>query len=171
MGAPHRVGSLHLPVRHLRRGALLLSEFQWDKPAHWAVKYGARTRWVHGTIYLGDGTEWSQEGMGTVIRPVGSDRSQYAFMPDNYDAAEAAARWAEANPLNGYGYDGAIWQGIQVLQGADKRLPLPWKAKYPWCFEAITDVYCAVGYDVVPQADLGTVLGDTIANSPMLIGL
>lgn len=151
-------GLIHLD--QLEPGDILLTLFDpfmiWSYP----IWFATRSKYIHSTLYVGDGKEWSIDWNGSSLRPVGTDRWQRVFRPNDYAVARAAAEFAKSDKgrVTGYNLEGAVWQGIQSLGGVQQRTPLPWKTKAKFCSEGTTDIFVYLKGDIVPDLETGVVL-------------
>ena len=160
------------PDNELRLGDVLVTLFDPFAAWAWAVGVGTKSVYMHTTIYVGNGMEWSVQERGSIIRPVGTDKIQVAFRPLIAEVGPQAARLAMSNPVKAYNWTGALWQGVQVLAGQENRKPLPWSVKRAkFCSEAVTDIYVAAGYDLVPNLENGATLPKDIPISSMMVQL
>lgn len=156
-----------LALADLAPGDILLTLFDPLMPVSYPIAWATRSKYIHTTIYVGHGLEWSINWNGSVIRSVGTDRLQHVFRPKNYQAAKKAAEFVRSpdGKVVEYNLDGAIWQGIQVLGGVQQRSPLPWTTKAKFCSEGTTDVYAyQADYDLVPWLENGTSLPRDLAD-------
>lgn len=158
-------------VDRLEPGDVLLTLFDplmiWSYPIWLATK----SKYIHSTVYIGDGLEWSIDWRGSMLRPVGTDRFQHAFRPKDFGAAQRVAEFARSVEAITYGYnlEGAVWQGLQALGGIQNRTPLPWKTKAKFCSEGTTDIFVYENYDIVPHLETGTVLPGDLASPKALV--
>lgn len=162
----------------LAPGDLLLTRLHWRDPSlpvHLVVAAATRSRFVHGTLVVSPGEEWSVGPFGPELRPAANDVEAWAYRvndPGWRDIGAAAARWLlERLPVAPKVYDwaGAGFVGVQALMGVQRRSPL--RNAIPYCFEGITDALWQVGFDPVPGVEAGAVLGADIAASPVLLRL
>jgi len=152
----------------LKPGDILISRMDWWHPVHLLVAATTRSQFVHASLYIGDGWEWSVEAFGSRLRRSPTD-NVWIYRPLQAEAAIKAVELALANPVTGYNWSGAVWTGVRAAETNRSALHRPSTAKY--CFEAVTDVYAKCEYDLVPRLDDGAVLGKDIVSSDLLVRL
>jgi hypothetical protein len=160
-----------IDLSKLKPGDILVTIFDWTNPLHWPFAWGAGSKYLHTTIYLGNGLEWSIEGLGSRIRRVGSDRIQEAYRPLDEAYLEPAARLAMRTIITEYDIPHMLFLGLTqaILHIPDRSRPnLSFSDKAKICSEGVTDIYVAVGYDVVPDFENGQTMPRDITTSKML---
>lgn len=161
----------------LQRGDILVSILnkKQPNPTHWLIAGVTKTPYVHATLIVHPNLEWSIEWAGPRLRKAASDYECWVFRANDAnwrDIGEAVAQEAMRQLPTAhkrYGYESAIFVGIQLLQQRTRLERL--KSPVPYCFEGVTDLFVYKGFDPVPQIEAGAVLGEHIVNSPALIRL
>lgn len=160
-----------LDLTLLEPGDVLVTVADYTNPLHWLFAWGAGSKYIHTTIYLGDGLEWSIEGFGSRVRPVGTDKYQEAYRAREEVFGAAAARVASRTKITEYDIPHLIFLGLQesVLHiPNNKRANLNFSTKAKICSEGVTDIYVAVGYDIVPGFENGQTMPRDIPTSDKL---
>ena len=158
-----------LDLTLLKPGDVLVTVADYSNLVHWAFAWGARSKYIHTTIYLGDGLEWSIEGFGSRIRPVGTDKYQEVYRAREEHFGVLAARLASKTKIAEYDIPHLIFLGIQeAFSQTNKRAKLNFSDKAKICSEGVTDIYVAVGYDIVPEFENGQTMPKDIPMSDKL---